>query len=131
VSWVFDATPLIYLAKADRLGVVETVDDPRLIPEVVYCEVVTAGIEQGYADARRIERSVADRLFEVVAVDTDDAPIATRLTRHPGLCDADVAVLALAADRDAIAVTDEALAGLRPKWRASQRAEPRTSSSTR
>ena len=108
MSWVFDATPLIYLAKAERLAVVERLDEPRLVPEAVYYEVVTTGIEQGYDDARRIERAVEDGLVDVVTVDTDDSPVATRLARHPGLSDADVAVLACVDARDAVAVMDEA-----------------------
>jgi len=107
VSWVFDATPLIYLAKAERLDVIETLDEPRVVPEAVYREVVTTGVEQGYDDARRIERAVEDQLVDVVAVDTDDSPVATRLARHPGLSDADAAVLACADARDAVAVMDE------------------------
>ena len=107
MSWVFDATPLIYLAKAERLDVIETLDEPRVVPEAVYREVVTTGVEQGYDDARRIERAVEDGLVDVVAVDTDDSPVATRLARHPGLSDADAAVLACADARDAVAVMDE------------------------
>ncbi|PHQ39138.1 DUF3368 domain-containing protein [Halorubrum persicum] len=107
MSWVFDATPLIYLAKAERLGVIETLDEPRVVPEAVHREVVTAGVEQGYDDARRIERAVEEGLVDVVAVDTDDSPVATRLARHPGLSDADAAVLTCAAARDAVAVMDE------------------------
>ena len=107
MSWVFDATPLIYLAKAERLDVIETLDEPRLVPEAVHHEVVTAGVEQGYDDTRRIERAVEDGLVDVVAVDTDDSPVATRLARHPGLSDADIAVLACADARNAVAVIDE------------------------
>ncbi|MDB2251198.1 DUF3368 domain-containing protein [Halorubrum ezzemoulense] len=107
MSWVFDATPLIYLAKADRIGVVKPLDEPRVVPEAVYREVVTIGVEQGYDDARRVERSVEDRLVDVVEVETDDSPVATRLARHPGLSDADVAVLTCADARDAVAVMDE------------------------
>ncbi|ELZ50455.1 hypothetical protein C464_02605 [Halorubrum coriense DSM 10284] len=107
MSWAFDATPLIYLAKAEGLGVVEALDEPRVIPEAVYHEVVTAGVEQGYDDARRIERAVENGLIDVVAVDTDGSAVATRLARHPGLSDADVTVLACADARDAVAVMDE------------------------
>ena len=32
MSWVFDATPLIYLATAGRLDVIETLDEPRVVP---------------------------------------------------------------------------------------------------
>ena len=104
MSWVFDATPLIYLAKAERLDVIETLDEPRLVPKAVYHEVVTAGVEQGYDDARRIERAVEDGLVDVAL---DDSPVADRLQRHPGLSDADVAVLACADARDGVAVMDE------------------------
>ena len=71
MSWVLDATPLIYLAKAERLDVIETLDEPRIVPETVHHEVVTAGVERGYDDARRIERSVESGLVDVVAVDID------------------------------------------------------------
>ena len=108
MTWIFDATPLIYLAKAERLGVIETVSHPRLVPERVYREVVTEGIEAGYDDARRIERAVEDGRVDVVEVDLDDSPVATGLDRHAGLGDADVAVLACAGARDGVAVMDEA-----------------------
>jgi predicted nucleic acid-binding protein len=108
VTVVFDATPVLSLATADRLGVVETVDGPRLVPNPVYREVVPDGIEAGYDDARRIERTVDDDVLESVAVDTEESPTAARLARHPGLSDADVAVLTCAEARDAVAVMDEA-----------------------
>ncbi|SMO84963.1 DUF3368 domain-containing protein [Halorubrum cibi] len=108
MNWVFDATALIYLAKAERLAVVETLSEPRLVPEPVYDEVVTEEIEAGYDDARRIEQAVEGGRLEVVETDLDDSAIATRLDRHSGLSDADVAVLAYADARDAVAVMDEA-----------------------
>lgn len=107
MSWVFDATPLIYLAKADRLAILETFAEPRLVPQPAYCEVVTDGIEVSYADACRIERQVEDGVLEVV--DADDSPLADRLARPPGLSGADVAVLACADACDAVAVVDEAV----------------------
>lgn len=107
MSWVFDATPLIYLAKAQRLELAETLDAPRLIPEQVYREVVSEGIEAGYTDARRIERHAEDT-FDVVDVGLEDSQVATRLQRNPGLSAADVAVLACAHSRDGVAVMDEA-----------------------
>jgi len=32
VSWVFDATPLIYLVKPGRLDVIEALDELRIVP---------------------------------------------------------------------------------------------------
>ena len=103
--WVFDATPLIYLAKADSLAYVDALDDTCVIPERVYGEVVETGIEQGYPDARRIERRVDDGSFEVVAVAETD--VFERLRRNPNLSGADVAMLAHAAAVDGTAVMDE------------------------
>jgi len=104
--WVFDATPLITLARVDRLGLVAHLDGSCVIPNQVYQEVVEAGVEQGYPDARRIERSVEAARFEVVTVDA--TPLRTRLRANDSLSDADADVLACAATHDGIAVMDEA-----------------------
>jgi predicted nucleic acid-binding protein len=103
--WVFDATPLIYLGKVDRLGIVAGLDRDRLIPERVYEEVVTEGIEGGYPDARRVERAVEDGLFSVREV--EEGAVFERLRRNPNLSGADVAVLSLADELDGVAVMDE------------------------
>jgi predicted nucleic acid-binding protein len=103
--WVFDATPLIYLAKVDRLALVEHLDASYVIPERVYEEVVEAGLEQGYPDARRIERSVDADRFDIVAVET--TPLLSRLRKNNNLSDADIAVLACTDAHDGMAVMDE------------------------
>ena len=103
--WVFDATPLIYLAKVDRLALVEHLDVSCVIPERVYEEVVEAGLEQGYPDARRIERSVDADRFDIVAVET--TPLLSRFRKNNNLSDADIAVLACTDAHDGVAVMDE------------------------
>jgi predicted nucleic acid-binding protein len=103
--WVFDATPLIYLAKADRLTLVQQLAGPCVIPERVYEEVVATGVEQGYPDARRIERSVEDDWFDVVTV--EPTSLLSRLRTNSNLSDADAAVLACADAHDGVAVMDE------------------------
>jgi predicted nucleic acid-binding protein len=103
--WVFDATPLIYLSKAERLELLSHLDAPRVIPQRVYEEVVDGGIEEGYPDARRIEQCVEDGVFEVVGV--SEAAFFERLLENENLSDADVSVLAYADSRDGVAVMDE------------------------
>ena len=103
--WVFDATPLIYLAKVDRLALVQQFDTSCAIPERVYEEVIETGLEQGYPDARRIERSVNADRFAIVPVET--TPLLSRLQENNNLSDADVAVLACADAHDGVAVMDE------------------------
>ena len=104
--WVFDATPLIYLARVERLDLIQHLDEPCVTPEPVHAEVVTAGIEQGHPDARRVERCVEDDHLDVVP--TTKTALVERLRENPNLSDADVAVLACAAERDGTAVMDEA-----------------------
>ena len=104
--WVFDATPLIYLAKIEQLQLASQLDGRCRIPELVYDEAVTDGLEEGYPDARRIERHVDDGTFDVISV--DETPLMERLQRNPNVSDADVAVLSCAASLDATAVMDEA-----------------------
>ena len=103
--WVFDATPLIYLSKVDRLALVQQLDTSCAIPERVYEEVIETGLEQGYPDARRIERSVNADRFAIVPVET--TPLLSRLQENNNLSDADVAVLACADAYDGVAVMDE------------------------
>ena len=103
--WIFDATPLIYLAKVERLSLTQYVDKPRVIPERVYEELVQTGLEAGYPDARRIERHVASNLFDVVSVES--TPLLSRLRTNEKLSDADVAVLAHTDAHDGVAIMDE------------------------
>ncbi|WP_436932701.1 DUF3368 domain-containing protein [Halosimplex halobium] len=103
--FVFDATPLIYLAKADALDIVDDHDERCIVPAPVHEEVVDEGIEAGYPDARRVEAAIDADTFEVVTV--AETPLRARLEENPNLSDADAAVLACAAARDGVAVMDE------------------------
>ena len=103
--WVFDATPLIYLAKVDRLALVQHLEASCVLPERVYEDVVETGLEQGYPDARRIERSVDADRFAILSVET--TALLTRLQNNSNLSDADVSVLACADAHDGVAVLDE------------------------
>lgn len=103
--YVFDATPLIYLATVERLSlVVEHVEEP-VVPSPVQREVVERGLEAGHADARRVERAINSGALAVAPVpESDDFE---RIRRNQHLTDADAAVLAVTAERDAVAVMDE------------------------
>jgi predicted nucleic acid-binding protein len=103
--WVFDATPLIYLAKVDRFGLVDEIEGRSVVPEPVHAEVVEVGIEAGYPDARRIEAGIEDGIADIVPI--ADTPLRSRLRENPKLSEADAAVLACADARDGTAVMDE------------------------
>ena len=103
--FIFNATPLIYLAKVDALNLVDHREEHCVIPKSVYVEVVEAGIEAGYTDARRVEAAVEADTFDVVSI--EEKPLRAKLTDSPNLSDADAAVLACTANRDGVAVMDE------------------------
>lgn len=105
MTLVFDATPLIYLATVERLGVLGAFDTDRVVPRAVYEEVVTRGIEADHPDARRIERHVEDGVLDVLRADRD--AFFETVERNEALSEADVAVLALARQHDGTAVMDE------------------------
>lgn len=103
--YVLDATPLIYLAKTDHLDVLAEVPEQCLIPERIENEVVTTGHDEGYPDARRIEEAIQNGILTVVSAPQSD--VFERLQRNEQLTAADSAVLAVAADRNGVAVMDE------------------------
>ena len=103
--WVFDATPLVYLANVDRLWLLQHLDAPCVIPERVHEEVVTTGLDQEYPAARLVQHHVDACHFDVVSV--DPTPLLSRLQDHRNLSDADAAVLAHADAHEGIAVMDD------------------------
>lgn len=56
----------------------EALDEPRVVPEAVYREVVTEGLGAGYDDARRVGKAVESGRFTVV--DAEVEGIKTRRT---------------------------------------------------
>ncbi|MFC4450977.1 DUF3368 domain-containing protein [Halorussus aquaticus] len=105
MTLVFDATPLIYLGKADRLDVLARAERRLVIPGRVYKEVVGDGMEEGYPDAKRINERYRDSLFEQRTFERDER--FDRLLRETNLTPADTAVMLLAEEVDGTAVMDE------------------------
>jgi predicted nucleic acid-binding protein len=103
--FVFDATPLIYLAMVERVALLSDLPAECVIPEQVYDEVVTTGINQGHTDAKRIDRAVTDELL--VCQSVSDTRRFERLQTNDHLSEADAAVLTIAATEDGTAVMDE------------------------
>ncbi|MFC4541821.1 DUF3368 domain-containing protein [Halosolutus amylolyticus] len=71
----------------------------------VYEEVVTTGIDEGHADARRIEHVIENGLLSVEEV--DQTVLFERLRKNDRLSIADASVLALADQHDGTAIVDE------------------------
>lgn len=97
--YVADATPLIYLAKAQALDVFDSFD--VVTTEGVYDEVVVAGKQADEPDARRVEN------YDLEVVEAPDNDLYDRLSESSGLSDVDAGVIALAGEMDGTALMDD------------------------
>lgn len=69
---VFDATPLIYLAKVGKLHLLRNISEKKVIPRSVFEEVVVKGKEAGKVDALIVERLIEQGVFQVTEVEETD-----------------------------------------------------------
>jgi predicted nucleic acid-binding protein len=61
-----DAGPLIWLSKCSILNLLNKLYAEVMIPEAVYEEAVTRGIEKGYTDAQLIRRAIEEGWIKVL-----------------------------------------------------------------
>lgn len=103
---VFDASPLIFLARVGLLDATLNLFSKCLVPESVVEEVVGAGRELGLPETGPIETLVeAGRLLRVAVT---RAPLMKRLETNPKLSKADRDCLVLAAEKRARLLADDA-----------------------
>jgi len=115
-SVISNATPLIYLAKADRLDLLLSLFEEILIPEAVHEEVVSKGKRLGQADAFVVEKAIKEGRISVRQVQRTH-PVSIPL--HPG--EVEVISLALEAGINLLIMDDSRaraaaeIAGLKPR----------------
>ncbi|MCD6483549.1 MAG: hypothetical protein J7L47_00400 [Candidatus Odinarchaeota archaeon] len=63
---ISNASPLIYLAKANKIHLLKDLFEKIIIPTEVYNEVVTRGLKDNFSDARLVESAVKEEWIEVV-----------------------------------------------------------------
>ena len=72
---VSNATPLIYLAKVGRIGLLRKIFGEVFIPEEVKIEVVDTGKELGERDSYVIERAITEGWLRVLGAEMMEIPI--------------------------------------------------------
>jgi len=65
---IADSTPLIWLSKIGKISLLEKLYKQVIIPPMVYTEVVTFGLQQGYSDAIVVKDSIKKGWIRVKAV---------------------------------------------------------------
>jgi len=99
---IFDSTPLIYFAKAGLINLLKKLPDEKIIPKLVYEEVVTKGKDIDKCDAFIIDELVKSRVFIL-----KESREAAEFSKVPKLHKADAEVLALAREMNGIAIIDD------------------------
>ena len=113
---VSNATPLIYLAKADQLSLLHDMFKEIMIPQAVYREVVIQGIQREENDAFRLDEAIKNGWLQVRSI---KERYQVKLSIHPG----EAEVISLAREMhiktilmdDIKARTAAEMAGLSPK----------------
>lgn len=72
---VSNATPLMYLAKIDEIGLLKTVFGEVFIPEEVKREVVDRGKQLGEKDAYLVEEAIKEGWLKVQNTELKECPI--------------------------------------------------------
>src|SRR6266542_3724193 len=99
---IADTSPLIVLAKLNRLDLLHADFDQVIIPPAVYREGVVAGQQLRADDAMAIQHAVADGLIEVRA----PQHALSGVTAHLGQGELECIQLALELDADAVLMDD-------------------------
>jgi predicted nucleic acid-binding protein len=105
---VFNATPLIYVTKVGLSTVFEGLKNEKLTSPQVKREVVDEGKRKGVPDAIILERMFQNNVFKVI--EPGNKRFLASLLETKGLHVTDAEVLAIARERDGIAVIDDEVA---------------------
>lgn len=104
---VSNASPLIYLAKAGKLNLLQIVFEEVIIPEEVKEEVVDKGKQLGEKDAYIVEKAIAEGWLKVSHAEI----LETSIEIHPG----ELATISLAKKLKTEVLIDEAPARVAAK----------------
>jgi len=105
---VFNATPLIYITKIGLSKIFEDLENEKLTSLHVKKEVVDEGKRKGVPDAIILEKMFKNNVFKVT--EPKNKKFLTSLLETKGLHITDAEILAIAKERDGIAVIDDEVA---------------------
>lgn len=77
---VSDSGPLIWLAKAGRIRLLQELFEEVLVPLEVYNEVVPGGLKAGFSDALAVEESVKEGWMKIVSLAANDKETSSRIS---------------------------------------------------
>lgn len=105
---IFNSTPLIYITKVGLSKILEDLKDEKLTSPQVKREVVDEGKAKGIPDSTILEEMFQSNVFKVIKPRNQE--FFESLLETKGLHITDAEVLAIAKERDGIAVIDDEVA---------------------
>ncbi|MDV3243546.1 MAG: DUF3368 domain-containing protein [Nitrososphaerales archaeon] len=108
VRFVFDASPLIHLAKAGLSSMIEGLEGEKFTVPAVFNEVVQRGKKLGYADAAVIGALIDVGVIVVRAPSVRSVEMISKI--HRDIHEGESEVIALAKEVEAVAVLDDSVA---------------------
>lgn len=79
---VSDTSPLIWLSKIGKIGLLEKLYGEVIVPEEVYSEAVDRGLREGFGDALVIKECVEQGWIKVLKLDDAGVKLCQRLMEH-------------------------------------------------
>jgi len=102
---ISNAGPLIHLAKANALSILQTLYHSILIPEEVKTEIVDKGKEKGHSDALEIEKAIQQGWIKTIQIKL--TPDFQKAAKTAGLRKAEASVIQYAYQNNLTALLDD------------------------
>jgi predicted nucleic acid-binding protein len=105
---VSDASPLIWLSKIGRIGLLRKLYGEVMVPEEVYREVVEEGLERGFSDALVVKDGVDEGWIRVSKLNEEKAELCHGMVEHASEIHlGEAQAIALAREEGALLLMDE------------------------
>lgn len=104
---VSNASPLIYLSKIGKLGLLHGMFDTVYIPSAVAKEILRGkDISYGFASAMEVEDAIDAEWIKVEELETDEHDVTEKYSRDPGIHHGEADVLAMGHRFDLLMLDD-------------------------
>lgn len=79
---VSNTSPLIWLSKTGKLGLLKDLFDEVLVPEEVYKEAVERGLQEGFSDALIIKEAFDEDWIRVLPLGEKEVALCQKIMKH-------------------------------------------------
>jgi len=104
---ISNTSPLIYLSKIGRLELLHHIFDTVHVPNTVVTEILRGKeLSYGFASAIEVENAMVNGWIKVIELESDEADVAEKYSRDPGIHPEEAVVLAIGHNFDLLLLDD-------------------------